>query len=406
MRIAIYHNLTSGGAKRALYEQVKRLSSRHTCDVFTLESADHTFADIRPFAARHRVYAFKPSRLFDSPFGRLNQIIRLLDLQRLLKLHRQIATDIENGNYPVAFVNPSQMENAPSILSEIKQTPTVFYCAEPLRIAYEVMPARPYDPDSTVKRRLLNRIDPLPGLYKAAIRRNDRNNMRQARLVLVNSEYTANSVRRIYGVQSRINYLGVDTDRFHPTGDVPREILLSVGSLTPLKGFDFLINAVAEISSRQRPKLVIASNFQNRPEKSFLESMAREKSVDLILMGNVSEDQLIELYNQACLTVYAPVREPFGFVSLESQSCETPVVAVREGGMIETIVDQATGLLVERDPKQFAEAILSLLSDPNRARVFGKTGRKHVLDHWTWEQSVSALEEHLAEISSVDQRIG
>ena len=58
MRIAIFHNLTSGGAKRALYEEVKRLATRHIVEIYTLSCANHDFADVRPFVNAHRIYQF------------------------------------------------------------------------------------------------------------------------------------------------------------------------------------------------------------------------------------------------------------------------------------------------------------------------------------------------------------
>ncbi len=97
MRIAIYHNLPSGGGKRALYEFTRRLAAKHPIEVFTLSSADHDFADLRPLVNSYRVYEFEPLPLLRSPFGRLNQSIRTIDLHRVRRINRQIAADIEAG---------------------------------------------------------------------------------------------------------------------------------------------------------------------------------------------------------------------------------------------------------------------------------------------------------------------
>lgn len=398
MRIAVYHNLPSGGAKRSLQEQLKRLGKRHHLEVFTLSSANSEFADLRPHVARRHVFDFSPLPLFGSPFGRLNQVLRLLDLRRLGRLNQTIGRRISSEGYDLAYVNPCQFENAPSLLRCLPATPSVFYCQEPLRLVYEPMPARPYDPDAAPRRKLLNRLDPLPGAYRRAARCNDQANVHHAGRVLVNSQFIRAAAQQIYGVEPRVCYLGVDTSQFRPIALPKRDFLFSVGSLTPLKGFDFLIEALAEIPEGRRPELVIASNFQNPAEKIFLHELAVEKKVDLKLLHNVTDEQLVGLYNQACLTVYAPVREPFGFVSLETMACETPLVAVREGGIQETVLHKETGLLVERDPKQFAEAVCSLTADPRLRRQMGKAGRDHVLKRWTWEQSVERLEGQFSEV--------
>ena len=398
MRIAIYHNLLSGGAKRALYEETRRLSANHQLDVFTLSSANHEFADLRPYVARHQVYDFQPGALLNSPFGRLNQAIRQADLQRLRSLARRIAQDIEAGNFDLCFVQPCQYESSPSILSYLQHLPTVYYCHEPLRRMYEEMPLRPYENSDSTLRKTLDRFDPLIASYQHALKNNDRKNLRSANLILVNSEFIRNSVRSIYQAEAQVSYLGVDVDWFRPLTEPKQDFVLSVGSLTPLKGFDFLINALALIPEVQRPILVIASNFQNPPEKTYLEQLAQSQKVDLKLEGNVSEERLVQLYNQAKIAVYAAIREPFGLVPVEAMACGTAVVAIRDGGVQETILDGETGLLVARDPEKFAAALQKLLSNPELAQEYGHNGRTHILNHWTWDKANQTLENYLTSV--------
>lgn len=76
MNIAIYHNLPSGGGKRALHEMTRRLAERHALDVYTLSCAEHDFGDLRPYAKKYIVYPFQALPLVRRPFGRLNQGIR------------------------------------------------------------------------------------------------------------------------------------------------------------------------------------------------------------------------------------------------------------------------------------------------------------------------------------------
>lgn len=394
MRIAVYHNLPSGGAKRALVEVTRRLAERYRVDVFTLASADHDFGDLRPHATQHRVYAFAPSRLLRSPFGRANQVIRMADLRRLDALCRVIARDIDRGGYDVAFVNPCRFEKAPSVLRYLEGAATVYYCQEPPRLIYEAMPPRPYV-GAERRRTTLNRIDPLPGIYRSMLADVDRRNVLSADRVLVNSRFMRGVVNPIYDIDAEVSYLGVDTDWAQPL-DMPREpFVLSVGSLTPLKGFDFLIEALARVPAERRPPLVIASNFQNPPERAYLEALAQDRGVGLTLTGNVDDAALVTLYNRARLVAYAPVREPFGLVAIEAMACGAPVVAVAEGGIPETVLHEQTGLLTERDPAAFAEALMRLYEDPDLAAAYGRNGRAHVVNRWTWERATAALEGHL-----------
>lgn len=401
MRIAIFHHLPSGGAKRTLQEQTRRLTMRHFVDVYTLTSAEHEFADLRPFATRHRAYDFRSLPLLSSPFGRLNQAIRWIDLLRLERVYKRVAIDIEQTGYDVLLAHPCQIEQAPSVMYFVNRLPVVYYCHEPLRLIYERMPYRPYDQAELKHRQLLNRFDPLPGIYRAKLQRNDRRNTRAARLVLVNSDFTRAAVKCTYDVEAQVSYHGIDARVFRPLERIKQLMVLSVGSLTPLKGFDFVIRAVAHISMDQRPRLTIASNFQNPAERIYLEDLAISLGVDTQFLTNISDDCLVEHYNEAVVTAYAPVSEPFGLVPLESMACGTPVVAVREGGISESVVHGGTGLLVEREPAQFAQAIMQLLEDANLAAELGKRGREHVLKNWTWERAIASLEKHLNNATSL-----
>lgn len=401
MRIALYHNLPSGGAKRTLYEATRRLALTHEIDVYTLSSANHEFCDLRPHVRSHRVYDFRPRPLLSSPFGRANQAIRLTDIRRLQALGRDIARNIEKERYDLLLVHPCQFEKAPSLLSNLPDLPSLYYCQEPLRQLYEPMPERPYDDIASARRSLLNRIDPLPGLYQTSLRRNDQQNTRSADRVLVNSAFMQRTVNEIYDVDSRISYHGIDVEHFRPLDLEKGDFVLSVGSLTPLKGFDFLIRALAELPAGTRPALVIASNFQNPPERQYLMQLAADLNVNVELRGNVSEGQLVELYNRALVTLYAPVREPFGLVPLESMACRTPVVTVNEGGIQETVRHEETGLLTERAPTQFASAIARLLDDPAMAQAYGRNGLEDVRRNWTWSTAVSTLERHLLDCVSI-----
>lgn len=396
MRIAVFHNLPSGGAKRSLYEELKRLCARHTLDVYTTTDADHAFADIRPFANRHIPAKFKPRRLLNSPFGRLNQLIRLADLHSIRTLYQRMAVEIDQGDYDALLVHPCRIEGCPSVVRYLRRTPAVYYCHEPLRILYEQMPWRPYDRGEAAHRRLLNRLDPLPGIYRRELRRGDRLNVRSVRRILVNSGYIQAAARQAYDVDAEISYHGVDAELFRPLSCARENMVFSVGSLTPLKGFDFLIESLATIPEGERPELVIASNFQNPPEREFLEQSARRLGVRLQLLENVSDERLVDLYNRAAAVVYAPVREPFGFVSLEAMACGTPVVGVAEGGLLETILPGRTGILVERDPTRFGASLRGLLASPEAAAAMGAAGRKHVLENWTWDKAADELVRHLS----------
>ncbi len=394
MNLAIYHNLPSGGGKRALFEMTRRLAPRHQVDVYTLSTAEHDFCDLRPLVRRHVVFPFRPLPLARRPFGRLNQGIRTADLLRLEAVQRRIAAQIDAAGYDVVFVHNCQFGQSPGLLKFLR-TPSVYYCQELPRGLYEPPIDRPYNRFSRLQR-LGNLVDPLPGLYRRTLRRLDRRNAHAATQILVNSCYSRESLYRAYGLFARVCYLGVDTERFRPLGLDKRDFVLSVGALVPHKGFDFLIYSLVLLPPEVRPTLAIVSNYTDPLELSFLQRLADELRVTVFFHQGIGDDELVELYNRARLTLYAPVMEPFGFVPIESMACGTPVVGVREGGVRES-VDVYTGVLVERDPDDYAAAVEALLRNADHRAQLGLRCRQTVETRWSWERTLSQLEHDLAQ---------
>ena len=93
--------------------------------------------------------------------------------------------------------------------------------------------------------------------------------------------FTVSSLYHVFGME-----------RFKPVAADRQNFVLSVGSLTPLKGFDFLIRVMARYRGANRPALVIASNFQNGPERAYLEQLASELGVDIVGFSDPGIDDL------------------------------------------------------------------------------------------------------------------
>jgi glycosyltransferase involved in cell wall biosynthesis len=398
LRIALFHNLPSGGAKRTTYEQAKRLARCHKVDLFTLSTAEQEYADIRPFVGETAILPFRPGRLYRSPFGRLNQGVRIVDLLRLRRAMRALAEQINRGGYDVALVQPCMFTYSPTMLRGLR-VPSLYFRQDPVRWIHDPAIPRPYRKNSLVGRRL-DRIDPLYQGYRRLLIQEDTTSMRAATQVVTNSCFMRESLYRLHGVAPPVCYHGVDAELFRPLGLARRPFVVSAGAISPKKGFDFLIRSLASIPAASRPRLTVASNAAIQEELDYLAQLADDLDVAVDFRYLISDKELVRLYNQAVCTVFAPVMEPFGLVPLESMACGTPVVGIREGGVRETVIDGETGFLVDRDPTEFAAAIVRLLDDPVLAGRLGRQGRACVEERWGWEDAVARLEAHLQRVFS------
>jgi len=393
MRIAVFHNLPTGGAKRVLHGFVSHLTeSGHSVDVFVPSTAREDFLPLKGAGAKATVFPV-PKTLSGSLYSFLRYIPPMeISLRDLEWTQRDIANAIDRGDYDIVFCEQDRFTMSPFFLKFIKK-PTVYFCQQPSRfnekILREVSRRAGYRDNLNPVRRWIRRQ------FAKRTPRIDRKNASHARYVLVNSNFSKESVLRSYGLDSHVSYLGVDTGVFKPSG-VPREgFVLSIGECAPKKGFDFLIRSLALIDHGIRPKLVLVCNSFNPGWREYLEQLAKQEGVDMEIMSLVVDEELVALYNRAQLVLCAAYLEPFGLTPIEAMACGTPVIAVKEGGFKESVVHDQTGRLVERDLREFSKAISQLLAEPDVQRSMGQKGISAVRDFWTLKHAGERLEAHL-----------
>lgn len=211
-------------------------------------------------------------------------------------------------------------------------------------------------------------------------------------------------VFRVSPGQVSVVPLGVDLNQFQPRDQVaarielgrPKEekLLLAVGRIEPLKGFDILIRALAEMTHTEQVTLVvIGGDEQAASEFSRLRSVADEVGVfDRVeFPGAIHHERLADYYNAADVVVIPSFYESFGLVALEAMASGVPVVASRVGGLTSTVADGRSGYLVPwRCPEPFAEKIDLLLSNDELRRALGVSGVESV-QRYSWQKVASTL---------------
>ena len=409
LRIAVWHNLPSGGGKRALYYHVKGLLQRgHSLESWTLTTADQSYLPLKELLTEH-VIPFDNEReqnplrrILRSTTSYYNELARM----RAFDLACQrCAREIDAGNFDVLFANSSLLYFMPYIMRHAR-LPKVLYLQEPYRSLYEANPILPWVDGLREDLTRLDHFRPRGFVYENLNLRGFRLqakmewlNAHATDLLLVNSYYSRESVLRAYGREAKVCYLGVDTDLFRDLHRKREHLIVSLGSFARTKGVDLAIRSIS-LLSLPRPRLVwIANSVDGSYLKEMLE-LAGALGVDLSIKSMVSDEELVEILNRAALLLYTPRLEPFGLAPLEANACATPVVAVAEGGVRETIIDGINGFLVDREPESVAEALNRLLSDPILSRQIGETAATCVRKQWNVDLSIDRLEQHLLKVVS------
>jgi len=399
MKIALFHNVSNGGVKRAIYEQAKELIKRgHVVDAFIPTADQEWFLPLDEVVSMKKSYAVKNIIPYINIKG-FRIIYYYFTPWAQKRVQKRIAEDINKGQYDIAFVHQVVPTHGPFILRYL-DIPAIYYLQDPLLrgLEYKLIEKQDNDSLNNLAHTLKESINTF--YAKTILLPIDRSNTKHAKRILVNSYYSHESVLRAYGLNSYVCYLGVDTEKFKPLIDISKEnIILSVGRLHILKGFRFILHSLAKVKQNiKKFKYVIIGDVNYVQEHRILTELARKNNVDLEIKINISEAELIQYYNKARLVVNASYAEPFGLVSLEAMSCGTPVVGVKEGGLREVIEHEKTGLLIDRDEQEFGEAVMYLFNNPRLCKEMGANARDVAIQKWSWAKATDRLLEHFNQV--------
>ncbi len=169
---------------------------------------------------------------------------------------------------------------------------------------------------------------------------------------------------------------------------IPKDarLVIGVGRLAREKGFDRLIEAAASVLKKVPDSYFVLAG--DGPEQKRLEAMAAALGSRFLLPGRF--DAVYGLMSAADLVAVPSFEEGQGIVALEAMAAGKPVVAARVGGLVESIIDGETGILVTPDSAdELAKALISLLKDTKLRTRMGNAGRERVKAQYTAERMVT-----------------
>ncbi len=210
---------------------------------------------------------------------------------------------------------------------------------------------------------------------------------------------------------------GIDVDAFlslagGANGHPQSELRIGMNSrINPWKGQSTFVEAASLVRRRfPNTRFWVAGGCLEvyEPLRQRIASRAENLGLDgsLVWTGHLLYQalaQLLATYDVFVLPSSQP--EPLGIVMLEAMACGKPVVATRQGGPLDVVVDGVTGLLVPpNDPQAMAAAIEGLLSSEERRREMGSAGAVRVREEFTIEKHVARLMAIYQELTREDAR--
>jgi glycosyltransferase involved in cell wall biosynthesis len=213
-------------------------------------------------------------------------------------------------------------------------------------------------------------------------------------------------IRQIPGV-------GVDLERFAPLQnehrrfswescgiEKGRKVILFAGRMIKEKGIFDLLEAARLLRDRNCAFVLAGDGPIYKVACGYVKS--RDLANHVFLLGWRSRDEM-EDYMRHCDIFVLPTYycEGLPVTILEAMASAKPVIATRQRGCEDEVIDGSTGFLVDiKSPRQLAEKIDFLLNNDELGRRMGKTGRCRVEQYFSREQAVRTFLETVDAVSS------
>lgn len=226
--------------------------------------------------------------------------------------------------------------------------------------------------------------------------------LKLARHIVVTSPATARELQRSYNVEAgriTIALPGVDAScRAAGSGAVPN--ILSVGTLTPRKGFDVLVEALAGIGDLDWTCTIAGSPDRHPVTAATVRAAVARHGLDdrIKLAGEVTAANLAGCYGRADLFALASRYEGYGMVFAEALSHGLPIVACDAGAVSDT-VPAGTGILTQPDdPEGFSAALRRLIGDADERRRLSDAAWAHAATLPRWPETARRIADAMGEL--------
>ena len=258
--------------------------------------------------------------------------------------------------------------------------PNLWYCYTPVRAFYDLY--------GTFLSRQGFMTRQAFRAWVAFSRRSDQRSVSRVDTIVTISENVRQRIRTCYGRDAEVVYPPVDVSRYccKEYGD----FWLSVNRLYPEKRIELQVEAFRAMPDE---RLVIVGGYAAGDHAGrYAARLMEDLPENVEVRGEVSEEELIDLYARCRGHVCTALDEDFGLTPVEAMAAGKPVVAVNEGGFRETVTAE-TGVLVDADPEEIRKAVMQISPQPehfrqaclDRALMFDVSGFRETIRQIVYE---------------------
>jgi len=186
-----------------------------------------------------------------------------------------------------------------------------------------------------------------------ALRRLDIQQAKNPDYIIANSKFVQKWIKKKYKRDAFVIYPPVDTKKF-VLNNKKEEYYVTAGRLEPYKRVDLLVSAFNQINDKL---IIIGSGSQKK-------RLMKRANNNIEFVEYSKPHKVYSIVSRAKAFLHAGI-EDFGIAPVEAQACGTPVIAYGDGGALETVINEKTGILFN---DQTPEAILAAIKRFNQTK--------------------------------------
>lgn len=282
--------------------------------------------------------------------------------------------DYEDYDFYIAFDHIS-------MFSLKNHKPGLFYCLGPKRELYDMYYQVIENQENFIKKYAVKAwLDFYRIIDRNFVKKNIEN-------IICISHNVRNRVYKYYQKDAQVVYPPVHAELY---GYKPSEgYWLSVNRIDNWKRIDLQFEAFRSLPDKTL-KIVGSINETNRMKK-----ILATRPANVELLGNISEIEIRELYSRCEGVIATSIDEDYGLTSAEAMASGKPVVAVKEGGYLETVLDGITGRLVSPSVEGLVDGILEISENPGAYRD-ACLERAKLFDYAVFKENLKTIIQSLA----------
>jgi len=380
--IFVTTHLTSlGGAGKTIMDYANEFSKKgHKVTVLALKINKRNYFFNKNITL-YEIGGFLPS----SPFFWVN----------FINIKKKYLTILNNLNCDILV---SSLFPTNSICSEVnknKYSCHIYFCFEPFRLFHDKI----YIKCAPLHLKLFSII------FRTFLKKIDIKGAKTADQIIYISKFIAKFGEQVYNREGFLHYIGISNrkeanyiynKKMEYRARERNPSLFTLGLSHHMKGVKELMYIFREVLNKKPEIILKIGGWISKENKFKMKKLMNKLKIppnQISLLGDLNSLELDYFYSNSSVTIYTAKNESYGLIPLESMVNGTPVIAFKNGGPSETILDGKTGFLIDDfNLNLFAKKVLEIIKDDNTYKEISKNGIVHVKNYFDHERSFKKLE--------------